>query len=281
MRGARGLFWAMVAACFTAVLACLAARAVDRFTTDSLRGRDAYLIVRITAPEGPEGLNRAAEALRADRAVETADPMSTARAARLLELWSGGSVQGDDLPPLRLIEVMLTPEAPRGDAAERNLVAVLSRAGVSAEAIGPPDDGAATRARLVRRAAFLAALTTTAAMALIIALAARAMAARRGDLVTVLADLGARRGRVALQLADDAGAAGFFAGIAGALVAGLAAALAAAIAFPEIGATLGRFHLTALDLAPLIAAPFAAALIAGAGARWAAGALYARAARLG
>ena len=101
------------------------------------------------------------------------------------------------------------------------------------------------------------------------------------DLITVLADLGARRGKVALQLADDAGAAGFFAGVAGAVVAGLAAALAAALAFPELGVMAGRMRLTALDLAPLIAAPFAAALIAGLGARSAAGALYARAERLG
>lgn len=274
----RTLFWAMAIACFTAALACLAARAVDRAAIDVLRDRSGYLIVRVLAPEGDDGLNRAATALIGDPGIAAAEVMSPERAANLIEAWTGGAPPTGELPPLRLIEVTLAPDAPADASAARDLVRTLSDAGVTAEAIGPPDDPRADQAARLRQAALWGAGGLTGVMALIVALAARAFAGRRRDFVTVMADLGAERGDVSLRLSDEAGGVGFLAGLIGAGAAGAAGAALLSVVEPN-GAWLAG--LAPADVAPLIAAPLLAALAAGAGAHFAANALFARAARLG
>lgn len=278
----RTLFWTMVVACFTAALACLGARSLDRAAADVLRDRTGYIIVRVIAPDGPDGLHRAAAALIGSSDVAEAEVMSTQRAADLLELWSGAAVNSADLPPLRLIEVTMQPDIPAGAQTERAIVALLGEAGVLAEAIGPPDDGGrAAEAGRLRQAALWAALGLSAVMALIVALAARALAARRRDLVTVLADLGATSGEASLRVTDEAGGNGFLAGVLGALAAGAAAAAFASMVYPDLDGRSLLAFLRPADVAPLLAAPVIAALAAGLGARLAAQSMFARAERVG
>ncbi|MET0181302.1 MAG: hypothetical protein ABW199_00290 [Caulobacterales bacterium] len=272
----------MVVACFTAALACLGARAVDRATSGVLRDREGYMIVRVIAPEGEDGMNRAATALIGMTDIAQAQVMSAGRAAELLRTWAGAAVNQDDLPPLRLIEVTLADDAPASARSEREIVAGLADVGVTAEAIGPPaDDGRVADAARLRSTSYLGAGALSAVMALIVLMAARSLAMRRRDLVTVLADLGAPRSDAGLKLSDEAGAAAFLAGAIGAAAAGAAGFFFAGFAFPDVPQSSVLTSLTAGDIAPLIAAPFAAAFAAGLGARLASEALYARASRFG
>lgn len=276
------LFWTMVVACFTAALACLGARALDRSASGVLRDRQGYMIVRVIAPEGQAGMHSAAAALIGLSSVAEAEVMSSERAAELLQTWSGAPLAAADLPPLRLIEVTLQPDTPAGARVEREIVGALADAGVTAEAIGPPsEDGRAADAVRLRDTAFKAALALSVVMALIVMMAARTLAARKRDLVTVLADLGAPRSMAGLKLADEAGATGFLAGAVGALAAGGAGAVFAGMAFPELRQGDLIAAIAPADIAPLVAAPFIAALAAGIGARFSSEMLYARAARFG
>ncbi len=278
----RTLFWTMVVACFTAALACLGARSIDRAAGDVLRDRAGYIIVRVVAPDGPEGLHRAAAALIGSSDVAEAEVISTQRAADLLELWSGAPVNGAELPPLRLIEVTMKPDVPAGAQTERAIVSLLGDAGVLAEAIGPPGDvGRAQEAGRLRQAAFWGAIGLSGVMALIVGLAARALAGRRRDLVTVLTDLGATPAIACLRVADEAGGLGFLAGSLGALAAAAMAAVFASMVYPDLAGRALLSMVRPADIAPLIAAPVIAALAAALGAQLAAQALYARAARLG
>lgn len=278
----RSMLWTMIVACFTAALACAGARAVDRAAAGVLRDREGYLIVRVMAPEGEDGLHRAAAVLIGAPEVAEAQVMTQSRAAQLLEDWSGSTVRSAELPPLRLIEVTLSPDAPASGRTQRSLVQQLADAGVLAEAIGPPDDnGRANEAMRLRQASLWAAIGISIVMALIVALAARAVATRRRDLLTVMADLGAERGEAVLGVSDEGGAIGFVAGAAGALAAAIAAIAFVHMAYPDHAPRALLRLLAPADVAPLIAAPIVAAMAAALGARLAADAHFMRAARLG
>ena len=57
-------------------------------------------------------------------------------------------------------------------------------------------------------------------MAVIVSLAARGLAARRREMVTVMADLGATRSQAAGRVADEAAVLGLYAGLVGGVLAG-------------------------------------------------------------
>jgi hypothetical protein len=118
-------------------------------------------------------------------------------------------------------------------------------------------------------------------MAVIVSLAARSLAARRREMVTVICDLGATRGQAAGRVADEAAVLGLYAGLVGGALAGFAALIVLLLAIP--GASLGSLPrmILPVDLVPILAAPLGAAIAAGAGARAAAGYFHSQAARLG
>lgn len=273
----RSLFLTLAFAVFAAVAAGLAARAVDRVAGFYEQQRQDYAIVRVLAPEGPAGLAAAESALTSSRYVTRAAPMSAARAAALLGQWGGREVRPEDLPPLRLIEIELAP-APADIDVSAELVAALAQGGVTAEIVGAP--GGASVARRVTQAATWGAAAFAAVMALIVALSARSLAARRREMVTVMADLGATRGQAAGRIGDEAALIGLYAGMVGALLATLTAAGLLFFLIPGLGFDMIQDLIRPIDIAPLIAAPVAAALAAGTGARTAAGLFYAQAARI-
>jgi hypothetical protein len=88
-----------------------------------------YAIVRVTAPEGPEGMTAATAALADIPRVTSALPMSAQRVATLV-----GADPGT-LPDLRLIEVVLSST---GGDAYGDIVAALAQVGVTAEVEGLP-----------------------------------------------------------------------------------------------------------------------------------------------
>lgn len=276
----RALFWTLVFAAFAAAAAGLAARAVDRVAADYETQRQSYAIVRVVAPEGPAGMAAAEAALNNAPSVTRAAPMTQERAAALLAQWGGASVAPGELPPLHLIEIELAPNA--GDDISAVLTAALAQNGVTAEVVGAPESasggGAAAR---VRGAAFWGAVLFALVMALIISLAARGLAARRREVVTVMADCGATRGQAAGQIADEAAVLGLYAGLLGGVLAGVAGSVVMLIAIPGASADTLAQMILPIDLAPIAAAPLGAAIAAGAGARAAAGIFHGQAARLG
>jgi cell division transport system permease protein len=278
----RALFWTLAFAVFAAVAAGLAARTVDRMAGAYETERASYAIVRVQAPEGPEGLALAGGALAQAPHVASAAPMTAGRAAALLRQWGGGDVRAQDLPPISLIEVELDPVLDPTADVTGDIVAALAQAGVTADVLRAPDasagGGASDRIRLA--AAWGAGLFALV-MALIVSLAARGLAARRRELVTIMADMGATQAQAASRIGDEAAVLGLYAGLTGALLAGAAAMVVVFIAMPDVSLDSLRDIVSPLDLAPLIAAPVVAALAAGFGARMAAGAFHAQAARLG
>lgn len=273
----RALFWTLAFAVFAAAAAGLAARAVDRLAASYEAARVSYAIVRVDAPEGPEGVSAAQAALSARADIIAATPMHPQRAAELLGQWGGQTVSAQDLPPLHLIELELTPDA---DAAA--IEAVLANAGVSGELIGAPvaassaDIAASVRAAVLWGAGLFALL-----MALIVSFTARGLAARRRDWAVVMADCGASKGQAAGRIGGEAALVGLYAGIAGAVLAGAAGFIVLMVAFPGVSLNALRDMILPIDLAPLAAAPFAAAIASGLGARAAAAVFYRQAARLG
>jgi cell division protein FtsX len=277
----RALFWTLVFAVFAAVAAGLAARAVDRLAAGYESERTNYAIIRVLAPEGPEAMTAAQTALADAPHVASAAPMNAGRAAALLRQWGGGDVRAEDMPDLRLIEVELAPAAAGADVSG-DIAAALARGGVTGELIQAPDtaSGGGVSDR-VRAAAFVGALGFAAVMALIISLAARGLAARRRELVTVMCDLGATRGQAAGRIADEAAMLGLGAGVIGALAAGALAVFIILMVMPGVSFDTLLAMIRPIDLAPIIAAPVAAAFAAGFGARAAAGDFHNTAARLG
>ncbi|MBL8536103.1 MAG: hypothetical protein JNM59_01725 [Hyphomonadaceae bacterium] len=276
----RSLFWTLAFAVFAAVAAGLAARAVDRLAVSYEAQRSGYAIARIVAPEGQEALSTAQTALNAAPGVSSAAPMTAGRAAALLREWGGGEVQAAELPELRLVEIELEPSA--GDDAAGDLVAALAQSGVTAEVLQAPDNaaGGGLSDRLKRLAAWGAAAFALV-MALIVSLAARSLAARRREMVTVLCDLGATQGQVAGQVGQEAALLGFYAGLVGAALAGAVAISILLLAIPNARIETLPSMILPLDFVPLAAAPFASALAATLGARGAASSIHAKAARLG
>lgn len=277
----RALFWTLVFAAFAAAAAGLAARAVDRLAINYEQARRDYAIVRVLAPEGPEGVAAAEAALAQSPYVSSAAPMTAGRAAALLNEWSGAAVAPADLPPLRLIEIELTPGADSLDLSG-DLVAALAQGGVTAEVIRAPDiDTESTAATRVRAAALWGAGAFALVMALIVWLAARSLAARRREFVTVMCDLGATSGEAAGRIADEAAIQGLNAGLIGAALAGAGAITVMLMVIPGASVETLPAMILPIDLIPIVAAPMGAAIAAGLGARAAAGTFHRRAARLG
>lgn len=277
----RALFWTLAFAAFAAAAAGLAARAVDHMAERYEQARRQYAIVRVLAPEGPEGMAAAEAALAQAPHVASAAPMTAGRAAALLGEWGGSDMAEQDVPPLRLIEIELA-SAPDGIDVSGDVVAALAQGGVTAELIEAPENagGGGFSAR-VRMAAFWGAIAFAAVMAIIVSLAARGLAARRRELVTVMTDLGATRGQAAGRIADEAAVLGLYAGLIGGALAGLAALVLLLLAVPNLALQHLLALIAPLDLAPIVAAPLVAAVAAGLGARAAASYFYGQAARLG
>ena len=277
----RALFWALAFLVFAATAGALAGRAVDRLAAGYEDARTGYAIVRVLAPEGDDGLEAARAALQHAPHVTSAQPMTQGRAATLLAQWSGSPVRPEDMPTLRLIEIDLAP-APDNADVSGDIVAALAAGGVTAQVIEAPDassgGGLATR---VRTGALWGSIAFAALMALIVSLAARGMAARRRELVTVMTDLGATSGQAAGRVADEAAMLGLSAGVAGALLAGIAALVAIYVLAGRPDPDTLRGYIHPVDLAPVIAAPFIAAIAASLGARATAVRFHRQAARLG
>ena len=277
----RALFWTLAFAAFAAAAAGLGARAVDRIAVRYEQQRNAYAIVRVIAPEGPAGIAAAESALTRAPQVTSAAPMTAGRAAALLEQWGGGEVNAEDIPPLRLIEIELAPATENTDVSG-DIVAALAQGGVTAEVIAAPDSAAGGGASvLVRTAALIGAVAFGLVMAIIISLAARSVAARRRELVTVMCDLGATRTQAAGRVADEAAVLGLYAGLVGGALAAVAGIIVMLLVIPGASVEALPGMILPIDIAPIVAAPVGAAIAAGAGARAAAGYFHGKAARLG
>jgi cell division transport system permease protein len=236
--------------------------------------------VRVVAPEGPAAMAAAEVALAHSPHVASAAPMTAGRAAALLRQWGGGDVPAEDMPALQLIEIELNPAAPNVDVAG-DVVAALAQGGVTAEVVqAPAGQGVGGAASRVRAAVLWAAAGFALVMALIISLAARGLAARRRELVTVMADCGATRGQAAGRIADEAAVIGLYAGLVGGLLAAIVALPVLLLALPGANIETLPQMILPVDLAPIVAAPLGAAIAAGFGARAAAGFFHEQAARL-
>lgn len=276
----RSMFWTLAFAAFAAAAAGLAWRAVDRVAAGYEDAQHNYAIVRVVAPEGPAAMTAAESALGASPHVASAAQMTAGRAAALLQQWGGGDVAAEDMPPLQLIEIELKPAGPNVDVAG-DLVAALAQGGVTAELVqAPANQGAGGTAARVRVAVLWAAAGFALVMLVIIWLAARGLAARRRELVTVMADCGATRGQAAGRIADEAAMVGLYAGLTGGLLAAVIALPVLLLALPGASIETLPQMILPIDLAPIVAAPLGAAIASGFGARAAAGFFHEQAARL-
>lgn len=276
----RALFWTLVFAAFAATAAGLAARAVDRMAAQYDYLREGYAIARVIEPEGMAGLSQAEAALNSARHVERATAMTPERAAALLAQWSGEPVDPQNMPPLFLVEIELAADAPDGIGAD--LQTLLRLNNVTAEVVEAPEQASGGGvSEQARTAAFWGAILFALVMALIISLAARGLAARRRELVTVMTDCGATQAQASGRVADEAAVLGLYAGLMGGVLAGAAAFVVLLIAIPGVRLDALPNMILPIDLAPIAAAPLGAAIAAGFGARAAAGFFHGQAARLG
>jgi cell division transport system permease protein len=276
----RALFWTLVFAAFAATAAGLAARAVDRAAAAEENERRSYAVLNIVYPEGPAAMAAAEAALARSEHVRRAAPATPELMEAMLAQWGGGGVSAEEMPAFQLLEVEVIP-APNVDLSGE-LVAALAREGVTADVVQAPEtaSGGALLMRL-RTAAFWGAISFALVMALIISLAARSLAARRRELVTVMADCGATSGQAAGRIADEAAVLGLYAGLIGGVLAGIAGFIVLVLVMPGVSAENLPRMILPIDLVPIAAAPLGAAIAAGAGARAAAGMFHRRAARLG
>ena len=276
----RAFFWTLAIIAFVAAAVGIAGRAVDHTAAKYEDARRDYAIVRIIAPDSPYAITLAEAALSGAPHVATATPMSARRAAELLSQWGGAPISASEIPSLRLIELGLDP-APANTDVEGDIVAALARSGVTAEVVrAPAQAGAGAMAARARAAALWGSIIFAIVMALVISLVARGLAARRRDLMHVLADMGATQGEAARRVADEAALKGFLAGLIGALMAGLIAASVLYLLMPDVPIAGWRRMLSLYDLIPIAITPFAAAVAAAMGARAGAESFYAQAARL-
>ncbi|HWA01033.1 MAG TPA: hypothetical protein VG841_12040 [Caulobacterales bacterium] len=276
----RSLFWTLAIVAFAAAAVALACRAVDRAAAHYEAERAGYAVVRVIAPEGPDAIALAVAALADAPHVTRAAPMSSRRAAQLLQQWGGRPIDPATLPALRLIELELEPSPAQADVGG-DITAALARAGVTADVVRAPETaGGGTMAARARAAALWGGAAFAIVMALIVSLAARGLATRRRELVAVLADMGATRGQAASRVANEAAAKGFLAGAVGAVFAAALGAGLILLLYP--GATVASLRqlIGVWDVAPLALTPFAAAAAAAMGARAGAESFYAQAARL-
>lgn len=278
---ARAVFWAMAAACFAAAAAGLLARAANFMADQWAHESTGVAIVRIDGPLGEADiLGRAQEAIRESPLVERANIVTAERAAALMEDWQGGEVRPADLPPLQLVEVDFVVGAPR-DAPDR-LERHLTERGLAAAVIAPRGNemAAARNARLIRYAAIGGAAFLGLMMVLVVAFAARALALRRADFITALADIGATRARVGQEVGEEAARVGLWAGLLGAALAAVSGFSTLYFLQPSKTALDIVLGAHPFDYFPILLTPPAAALFASLGARAGASALHARAARL-
>lgn len=277
----RALFWTLVFAAFAAAAAGLAARAVDRLAVAYEAQRGSYAIVEVLAPEDPAAMAVAQAALAQAPHVTAASVMTSERAAQLLRQWGGEPVNPADIPALRLIEIELSPDSANADIAG-DLTAWLAQSGITADVVTAPQGAAGGGvSRAVRTAALLSAVAFALVMAIIVSFAARGLAARRRELVTVMCDLGATRSQAAGRVADEAAVLGLYAGLVGGLLAGAVAFVVLLLVIPGASVETLAAMILPIDFAPIVAAPLGAAIAAGAGARAAAGYFHGQAARLG
>lgn len=277
---ARWVFWAIAAACFAAAAAGLLARAANYMADRWAHESTGVAIVRVLASDDPAALAQAEEIIAAAPGVASAEIVTAERAAALLQDWGGQEVRASDLPPLRLIEVEFTLDAPSD--APRRLEALLQQRGLASQVIAPNANAtqAEQSARTMRLAAAGGAGFFALMMAAIILLAARAMAQKRIDLITAMADIGATSAGASRDVGDEAASMGLWAGILGAGAAAMAAFAAIYLMQPSADALEIVTGAHWMDWAPIAATPIASALLASAGARGAAASLHARAARL-
>lgn len=273
--GGRALFWACVLACCLAAVIALAARAAQTSVMlEAFAGRG-VMTARVIAPDVPTATEQAAEALRAAPGVRSAEPVTPARAAALINRWTQGGLTPDDLAGLRLIELDADPGLAADPTFAARLEAALEAGGIIVEITAPPapqgpPPGAAAARRLVQIAGFAA----IAAGAIIFLIAWARAGARRAAIAT-MADLGATPGQAGAAYAGEAAMSAFAAGVVGAVLA----AGVSALILPQFvgGLTVVQMLSLAspLDMAPLAATPPAAALLAALGARAGAQAAYA------
>lgn len=275
----RTLFWTLAVAAFAAACIGLAARAIDHLATAYEQQSQSFAYVQIDAPSGPADMAAAEVALAHSPLVASAAPVSPEQAAEMLRPPGGETLAPEVIASLRIIEIELTPEA-----LNRNFVAeieaALLQAGVSAQVIGGSTSSAGSGVlESARSFAFWGAILFAIVMAIIVALGARGLAARRREQITVMADLGATRSQTAGRIADEAAVMGLYAGAVGGLLAAMAGAIALVVITGASTAEL-RALILPVDFAPIIAAPLVAAMAAGLGARTAAGYFHGQAARL-
>lgn len=277
----RSLFWIVAFAAFAAAAVGYASRAVDRVAAQYETERRTYAIVRVLAPEGAAGVTAAEAALTVSPYVVSAAPMTAGRAADLLNQWGQSSLTASDMPPLRLIEIELS-EASIGVDIGGDIVAALAQGGVTGEFIAAPANPAGSGlSGTARQFALWGAVGFAVMMAVIILFAARGLAARRREMVTVMCDLGATEGQAAGKVADEATMLGLYAGLIGAALATIGALVVLALALPGASLEALRIMIRPLDALPLVAVPLGAAIAAGIGARAAAAYFHGQAARLG
>ena len=96
-----------------------------------------------------------------------------------------------------------------------------------------------------------------------------------------MCDLGATRSQTAGRIADEAAVLGLYAGAVGGAFAGVAGLIVLLLVIPGASLDTVTRMILPVDLVPVVATPLGAAIAAGAGARAAAGAFHAQAARLG
>lgn len=275
----RAMFWTMAFACFAAAVAGIGGSAAHRIAERWAFEAAGLAVVRVLAADNLADLGAAERALAQAPDVAAARSLTPERAAALLQDQTGAMVSPGDLPPLRLIEVDLKEGIDPG--ADRRLEEVLSAQGIAADVMLPgPAPETERSIRIVRFAATAGAAFVAAVMAAIIGLAARALAHRRRDLVTVMADLGATQGRAVGEIGQEAALSGLAAGLIGVVAAG-GAAVGALFLIRPAAAMHQLLTLQITDVVALVATPILAALVAGAGARASAARQFARASRLG
>jgi cell division transport system permease protein len=277
----RSLFWIVAFAAFAAAVVGFAARAVDRVAAHYDTESGAYAIVRVLAPEGPEGVTAAETALAASPHVVSTAPMTAGRAANLLNQWGQSALTASDMPPLRLIEVELSASAADTPDMAGEIVAALAQGGVTGEFIAAPANASRGLSDTARQLALWGAVLFAVMMAVIVLFAARGLAARRREMVTVMCDLGATEGQAAGKVADEATMLGLYAGLIGAALASVGAFVVLLLAMPGASLEALPAMIRPLDALPLVAAPLGTAIAAGIGARAAAAYFHGQAARLG
>jgi cell division transport system permease protein len=276
----RSLFWIVAFAAFAGAVVGYAARAVDRVAAHYDSERGAYAIVRVLAPEGPTGVTAAETALATSPYVVSTAPMTAGRAADLLNQWGQSALTASDMPPLRLIEIELS-EAAVGTDIGGDIVAALAQGGVTGEFIAAPQNASGGLSDTARQMALWGAMLFAVMMAVIVLFAARGLAARRREMVTVMCDLGATEGQAAGKVADEATMLGLYAGLIGAALATVGAFMVLWLALPGASLEALPTMIRPLDALPLVAAPLSTAIAAGIGARAAAAYFHGQAARLG